>query len=107
MAVVEGIEFAGSESISKVKVIRVDGEKMKEELMWLRQVLETAYGPCGRRVIVQPVVGGVLILTKCAQKILRMLQPRLPLVKVMQSHLQEHAHCYRESTLYAGILTTR
>ena len=94
-------------SVGKVDVLRVDGIQMKEELVWLRELLVTAYGPWGRHVILQPVVGGALTLTSRAQKILQLLQPRLPLVKALISHLEAHAHAYRESTLYAGLLTTK
>lgn len=96
-----------SRNVGKVEIVRVDEGKVKGELVWLRDVLETAYGPWGHHLILQPVMGGVLTRTKHAQKILCLLQPRLPLVKVVTSHLQGHAHCFRDSTLYAGLLSAK
>lgn len=101
------MELADSGGEGKVEVVRVDRGEVKKELEWLREVLETAYGPGGHHVILQPVMGGVLTRTRHAHKILSMLKPRLLLVKVVTSHLLSHAHCYRDSTLYAGLLTAK
>lgn len=90
-----------------VKLLEVDGESMKRELAWLRDVLTTSYGPWGSYSLLQPVVGGVLTLTRLSKKILQLMRTDNTLIKMVITCLQGHSHRYKDSTLYAGLLTCR
>lgn len=90
-----------------VKIVKVYGEETKEELLWLRGVLESGYGPWGSHLILQPMEGGAITRTRHTHQMLGMLKPHNPLLKLIISHLQAHSQCYRDGTLYAGLLATK
>ena len=90
-----------------VEVREVHGEETRRELLWLRGILESVYGPWGSQLILQPQEGGAITRTRQSREILSLLSPRSPLLKLMVSHLYQHCLCYQDSTLYAGILATK
>lgn len=90
-----------------IKVVKVDGEEIKKELRWLKEVLCTCYGPWGNQILLHSNTGGVVTLTKSSLKLLQLLKAENTLTSTIISHLQGHAQCYRDSTLHAGVLTCR
>ena len=90
-----------------VRVVKVEGEETKDNIMWLKEVLCTSYGPWGHYVLLRPSTASVITLTRNSHKIMQLLQSNDPLIKNIVSHLQGHASCYKDSTLYGGLLACK
>ena len=96
-----------------VEVLKLPSEEVTQEVEWLRDVLSSCFGPWGNTVVLYPHQGGpegpggVATLTRHTPKLLQLMRSSNPLTKAIISHLQAHAHNYRDSTLYAGILACK
>lgn len=92
---------------AKLVEVQVDGLEMKGEFERLKQLLSSCYGPWGQRVLLHSAAGGVLAHTKRALKLLQLLKADNPLTRNVIAHLQGHAQCYQDSTLFAGMLACK
>lgn len=91
----------------ETKLLEIGGEEVKKELKWFRDTLSNSYGPWSYQALLISAPsggGGALTLTRRSSKLFQLLHIEHPLTKHIVSHLQGHAHCYRDSTLYAGML---
>lgn len=87
--------------------LRVDGEELRAEFEWLKEVLSSCYGPWGNPIALHTTSGGVATITKRSCKLFQSLKNDNPLVKMAISHLEGHAQFNRDSSLYAGMLTCK
>lgn len=89
------------------KLVRVDGEEVRADFEWLKEVLGSCYGPWGNHMTLRSTSGGVVAVTKRSSRLFQLLKRNSPLIKMVISHLQGHAHFHRDSSLYAGMLTCK
>lgn len=95
-------------------IVKVDGLQVKADLEWFSELLGSCYGPwSGQALLLSSstntvaIDGGAVTLTRRSLKLLQLLKTDSPLLKNVILHLQGHAHCYRDSTLYAGMLACK
>jgi hypothetical protein len=89
------------------RLAEVDGEATKSEFKRLKEILNSCYGPWGKHILLRSKLGGVVTHTKRTLKLLQLMKSDSTLVRNAVLHLQGHAQCYRDSTLYAGMLTCK
>ena len=89
------------------QVVEISGEEVEKELLWLKGLLGSCYGPWGRQILLHSASGGVVALTKRSLKLLQLLKRENPLTKTLIAQFEAHARCYQDSTLYAGMLTCK
>ena len=59
-----------------------------------------------RGMLFQPSSGGCVTVTCCSHRLLPMLRPSTPVGRLLVTSLDSHSQLYRDSGIYAGLLTT-
>lgn len=98
------------EIMSEAKLVEVGGEEVQKILRGFRDVLSNCYGPWGNQALLVSAPsggGGAITLTRRSARLLQLLHADHSVTRHLSAHLQSHASCYRDSTLYAGMLACK